>query len=89
MDVSRLLDGVTLDPTLRLLIDKLLEAKKATREMGTGTVPRQLANYLAQALSRYQALIGRMGEFEPSEITHRYRIAQDFYRNTVLETATG
>ena len=85
MDVSRLLDGVTIDPPLRLLIDAMLETKKVTREMGTGPVPGPLADYLAQALSRSQNLIGRLGELEQSEVTHRYRIAQDFYRNTMLE----
>jgi predicted nucleotidyltransferase len=89
MDLPHLLEGATLDAPLRALIDSLLETKKVTREMGTGSVPGPLAEYLAQTLSRYQHIAERLGEVDQENVTHRYRIAQDFYRTTVLETAKG
>lgn len=83
MDMGSLLAGVTLESGLLDIIGELTEAKRLTREMGTGPVPSPLADYLQQAKARH-AVDGRAEE-NRAEAGERYRIAEDFYRRTILE----
>ncbi|MDB5522643.1 MAG: nucleotidyltransferase protein [Rhizobium sp.] len=83
MDLPSLLDGVRLEPDLFQLIGSMVEIKKTTREMGTGPVPRLLAEYLAETHKRYDTLVDRIGGANPVPEVERTRIAEAFYRRTV------
>jgi predicted nucleotidyltransferase len=89
MDLGQLLESVTLSPDLRQLIDVMVETKKLTREMGTGPVPAPLTEYLDIAMANYADLTDRLDKPSPSDVTERYRVAQNFYRNTVLGASIG
>jgi predicted nucleotidyltransferase len=89
MDLGRLMNGVNLSASLRQLIDGMVETKKVTREMGTGAVPEPLTEYLEQTQLRYTNLAQKLSGPDETVLTERYCIAQNFYRDSVLNVSSG
>jgi predicted nucleotidyltransferase len=87
MDLPGLLEGVRLQPDLRRLIGSMVAVKKTTREMGTGTVPSLLAEYLAAIHRRYEVFTEAMGGTDAAREERRFQAAEAFYRTTVQDMA--
>jgi predicted nucleotidyltransferase len=85
MDMQGLMSGVNLAPDLAALIGELLTIKQATREMGTGPVPRLLAGYLRQSRQHFDALMEKTVAINTARDKERFAIAERFYRRTVLD----
>jgi predicted nucleotidyltransferase len=86
MNFSSLVEGVDLDEGLRREISGLLKIKRSTRELGTGTVPAPIHDFM----------VGTLRTMEPfreapatTDVTANERIADDFWRNWIVRLAPG
>jgi predicted nucleotidyltransferase len=83
MNIEALLDGIQISANLRNEIIDLIEAKKMTREMGSGKAPYAIAQFIGMTIERYEAKPPGVSEHVRSQQMNRYRQAEEFYRRSV------
>ncbi|MDO6964913.1 nucleotidyltransferase domain-containing protein [Rhizobium alvei] len=83
MDIAALLDGIEISADLRNEIHDLIEAKKVTREMGSGKVPDAIAQFIGMTIERYAAKPPGVSDHVRSKQMDRYRQAEEFYGRSV------
>lgn len=84
MNFSILMEGVDLDRELRREIAELLGRKRSTRELGTGTIPGPIHNFMAETL-RTMTLFREAPA--STDVAANERIADDFWRSWVKSLA--